>query len=93
MGKFQKKYYDILKSIYPDFEKDFNKEYSKQKMAIVKLRLASGFTQEQFEELTGVAQAHLSRIENTTINPKISTIIQIAAENGYRLEIRFKKDN
>lgn len=94
MGKFQKKYYDILKSIYPDFEKDFNKEYSKQKMAIelIKLRLESGFTQEQFEELTGVAQAHLSRIENTTTNPKLSTIIQIAAENGYRLEIKFKKD-
>lgn len=93
MGKFQKKYYDILKSIYPDFEKDFNKEYSKQILAIelIKLRLESGFTQEKFEELTGVAQAHLSRIENTTANPKISTIIKIAAENGYRMEFKFKK--
>lgn len=94
MGKFQKKYYDILKSIYPDFEKDFNKEYSRQKMAIelIKLRLKNGYTQEQFEELTGFAQAHLSRIENTTANPKISTIIKIAAENGYRVEIKFKKE-
>ena len=59
---------------------------------LIKLRLESGFTQEQFEELTGVAQAHLSRIENTTINPKLSTIIQIAAENGYRVEIKFKRE-
>ena len=59
---------------------------------LIKLRLKSGYTQEQFEELTGVAQAHLSRIENTTANPKISTIIKIAAENGYRVEIKFKKE-
>lgn len=94
MGKFQKKYYDILKSIYPDFENDFNEEYSKQKTAIelIKLRLNSGFTQGEYEAVTGIKQSYLSLLENAATNPQISTIIKIARENGYRLEIKFKRE-
>lgn len=94
MGKFQKKYYDILKSIYPNFEKDFNVEYSKQRTAIelIKLRLNSGFTQGEYEAVTGIKQSYLSLLENATTNPQISTIIKIAGENGYRLELKFKRE-
>lgn len=94
MGKFQKKYYDILKSIYPNFENDFNEEYSKQRMAIelTKLRLDSGFTQGEYESLTGIKQSYLSLLENATTNPQLSTIIKIASKNGYRLEVKFKKE-
>ncbi len=93
MGKFQKKYYDILKSIYPDFEKDFNEEYSKQRMAIelIKLRLDSGFTQDEYEVLTGIKQSYLSLLENASTNPQFSTLVKIAQKNGYRLEMKFKK--
>ena len=93
MGKFQKKYYDILKSIYPDFEKDFNEEYSKQRMAIelIKLRLDSGFTQDEYEALTGIKQSYLSLLENAATNPQLSTVIKIAEKNGYRCLITFKK--
>lgn len=94
MGKFQKKYYDILKSIYPNFERDFNEEYSKQRMAIelTKLRLNSGFTQGEYEALTGIKQSYLSLLENASTNPQFSTIIKIAQNNGYRVVMNFKKE-
>lgn len=94
MGKFQKKYYDKLKSIYPEFEKDFNEEYSKQRMAIelIKLRLNSGFTQDEFGTLTGIKQSYLSFLENASNNPQLSTLIKIAQKNGYRMEVKFKKN-
>ncbi len=93
MGKFQKKYYDTLKSIYPDFENDFNEEYSKQRLAIelIKLRLNSGFTQDEYEALTGIKQSYLSLLENAATNPQLSTVIKIAEKNGYRCLITFKK--
>ena len=80
MGKFQKKYYDILKSIYPNFERDFNEEYSKQRLAmeLIKLRLESNSTQEEYEMKTGIKQSYLSLLENASTNPQFSTIIKIA---------------
>lgn len=84
MGKSYKKYYEILKSIYPEFEKDFNEEYSKQRMAIelIKLRLNSGFTLDEFGTLTGIKQSYLSLLENASTNPQLSTLIKIAQKNG-----------
>lgn len=94
MGKFQKKYYDILKSIYPNFERDFNEEYSKQRLAmeLIKLRLESNFTQEEYEMKTGLKQSYLSLLENASTNPQFSTIIKIAQNNGYRVVMNFKKE-
>lgn len=84
MGKFHKKYYEILKSIYPEFDNDFNEEYSKQRMAIelIKLRLNSDFTQDEFGTLTGIKQSYLSLLENASTNPQLSTLIKIAQKNG-----------
>ncbi len=94
MGKFQKKYYDILKSIYPNFERDFNEEYSKQRLAmeLIKLRLESNSTQEEYEMKTGIKQSYLSLLENASTNPQFSTIIKIAQNNGYRVVMNFKKE-
>lgn len=94
MGKFQKKYYDILKSIYPNFERDFNEEYSKQRLAmeLIKLRLESNYTQEEYETKTGLKQSYLSLLENASTNPQFSTIIKIAQNNGYRVVMKFKKE-
>lgn len=80
--------------MYPDFEKDFSVEYSKQKMAIelIKLRLNSGFTQDEYEAVTGIKQSYLSLLENASTNPQFSTLINIAQKNGYRCLITFKKN-
>ena len=47
MGQYQKKLYTELESTYPEFVADFNKEYSKQKIALqlVELRLETGLSQ------------------------------------------------
>lgn len=93
MGKFQKKYFNQLKSKYPTFENDFNVEYSKQRLAIelIKFRKKLGLTQEEYEEITGVPQAKISIFESGNANPRLSTLIKFATRNGYRLQITFKK--
>jgi DNA-binding helix-turn-helix protein len=58
---------------------------------LTKLRLDSGFTQSEYESLTGIKQSYLSLLENASTNPQLSTLIKIAQKNGYRLEIKFKK--
>lgn len=93
MGKFQKKYFNQLKSRYPTFENDFNVEYSRQRVAIelIKFRKKLGLTQEEYEEITGVPQAKISIFESGNANPRLSTLIKFATRNGYRLQITFKK--
>lgn len=93
MGKFQKKYFNQLKSKYPTFEIDFNAEYSRQRMAIelIKFRKKLGLTQEEYEEITGIPQAKISIFESGNSNPRLSTLIKFATRNGYRLQITFKK--
>ena len=93
MGKFQKKYFNQLKSKYPTFENDFNLEYSRQRMAIelIKFRKKLGLTQEEYEEITGIPQAKISIFESGNANPRLSTLIKIATKNGYRLQINFKR--
>ena len=43
MGQYQKRIYTELESTYPNFVSDFNKEYSKEKIALqlVELRLGT----------------------------------------------------
>lgn len=50
MGQYQKKLYTELESTYPNFVSDFNKEYSKQKIALqlVELRLETGLSQRKY---------------------------------------------
>lgn len=45
---------------------------------IKELRRKSGFTQEHFAELIGVAPRHVSRIENGVNSPSIETLGRIA---------------
>ena len=50
MGRYQKKLYTMLNTTYPNFVSDFNKEYSKQKIALqlVELRLETGLSQSRY---------------------------------------------
>ena len=46
-------------------------------------RRAQGLSQRELEERTGVRQAHLSRIENGALDPRLSCIEQVARGLGY----------
>lgn len=54
---------------------------------LVKARQEKGITQKQLEELSGVKQPVIARIENGTSVPKISTILRVLAPLGKTLAV------
>ena len=93
MGRYQKKLYTMLNTTYPNFVSDFNKEYSKQKIALqlVELRLETGLSQSRYAEENQLLQNKVSILENGKSNSRLSTIIDLAAKNGYKVELKFTK--
>ena len=65
MGQYQKKLYTMLNTTYPNFVSDFNKEYSKQKIALqlVELRLETGLSQSRYAEENQLLQNKISALE------------------------------
>ena len=65
MGQYQKKLYTELESTYPEFVEDFNKEYSKQKIALqlVELRLETGLSQRKYAKANELMQNKVSILE------------------------------
>lgn len=93
MGQYQKKLYTQLNTTYPNFVSDFNKEYSKQKIALqlIELRLETGLSQSRYAEENQLLQNKVSILENGKSNSRLSTIIDLAAKNGYKVELKFTK--
>ena len=91
MGQDQKKLYTELESTYPNFVSDFNKEYSKQKIALqlVELRFETGLSQRKYAKANDLMQNKVSNLEKGRSNPRLSTIIEMAAKNGYKVELKF----
>lgn len=57
--------------------------------AIIEGREERDLTQQQLAEVTGIAQADISRLENGTANPSLRTLKRLAAGMGKHLELRF----
>ena len=93
MGRYQKKLYTQLNTTYPNFVSDFNKEYSKQKIALqlVELRLETGLSQRKYAKANELMQNKVSNLEKGRSNPRLSTIIEMAAKNGYKVELKYTK--
>ena len=93
MGQYQKKLYTQLNTTYPNFVSDFNKEYSKQKIALqlVELRLETGLSQRKYAKANELMQNKVSNLEKGRSNPRLSTIIEMAAKNGYNVELKYTK--
>ncbi len=52
-----------------------------------KLRTEAGFTQQQLAQLVGVSQAHIAKIENGKVDPRLSTVnktLQVLTEGAGR---------
>lgn len=87
------KIFTTLSSKYPDFKKDLLNEVTLQKVAlsIIKMRLEQGLNQEQCAEKNGIVRTVLNRSESGHHNPTVLSLVDIARQNGYEVEIKMKK--
>lgn len=58
--------------------------------AIIDGREKQHLTQKELAEITGIAQADISRLENGTANPSLKTLKRLAAGIGATLKIEFE---
>jgi len=71
-----------VRYIFYDIEVDYKITRGYQRMVITgamlkKLRLEAGLTQRQLAKLVGVSQAHIAKIENEKVDPRLSTVNKI----------------
>ena len=87
------KIFTMLSSKYPDFEKDLLNEVTLQKVAlsVIKMRLEQGLNQEQSAEKNGIIRTLLNRIESGHHNPTILSLVDVARQNWYEVEVKMKK--
>lgn len=57
--------------------------------AMIDARQASGLTQKQLADKTGIAQADISKLENGNANPSLKTLQRLAAGMGMQVKIEF----
>lgn len=57
--------------------------------ALIEARRASGMTQKELSELTGIAQGDISKLEKGNANPSLRTLIRLAEGMGMQLKIEF----
>lgn len=75
----------------PEVKAEYNAlepQYEIQK-AMIAARIHSGMTQKQLSEVTGIAQADISKLENGNANPSIKTLQRIAEGLGMSMKIEF----
>ena len=57
--------------------------------ALIEARRASGMTQKELSELTGIAQGDISKLEKGNANPSLRTLIRLAEGMGMKLKLEF----
>jgi transcriptional regulator with XRE-family HTH domain len=60
--------------------------------AMIEARKAKNITQKQLSEITGIAQADISKLENGNANPSLRTIQRLAAGMGMTIKLEFVPD-
>lgn len=90
---------------YKDFlneqlqHEEFKKEYDALEaefsiiQAMLDARKASGMTQKELADRTGIAQADISKLENGNANPSLRTLQRLADGMGMRLKLEFVPTN
>ena len=61
--------------------------------ALIEARRASGMTQKELSELTGIAQGDISKLEKGNANPSLRTLIRLAEGMGMQLKVEFCPSN
>lgn len=75
----------------PEFRREYESlelEYA-IKQAIIDARKASGMTQKQLAERTGISQGDISKLENGSANPSVKMLQRLAAGMGMQVRIEF----
>ena len=57
--------------------------------AMIDARKASGLTQKQLSERTGIAQADISKLESGNANHSLKTLQRLAAGMGMKVKVEF----
>lgn len=90
MGKNFRETFDVLMK-----DPEFKAEYDALEpefaiiQAMIDARKASGLTQKQLAERTGINQADISKMENGNGNPSIHTLQRLAKGMGMKLQLAF----
>ena len=92
MSSLREETFSIIASRYPNFKEDLARELALYRAAlrIIKLRMESGLSKAEYAKKMGIERTNLSRLEKGKINPKLSTLIELAHQNGYEVDIQLK---
>ena len=92
MSSLREQTFSIIASRYPNFKEDLARELALYRAAlrIIKLRMESGLSKAEYAKRVGIERTNLSRLEKGKINPKLSTLIELAHQNGYEVDIQLK---
>ncbi len=76
----------------PEFEAEYDAlepEFTLMQ-AMIDARKATGLTQKQLSEKTGIAQSDISKLESGNANPSLKTLQRLANGLGMRVKIEFQ---
>lgn len=90
MSSIREETFTTLASRYPKFKEDLARELAMHRAAlrIIKLRMESNLSKAEYAKKMGIERTNLSRLEKGKINPKLSTLIELAHQNGYEVDIQ-----
>lgn len=90
MDDFRKHLEEQLKD--PEFAAEWERMQPEMeiKRALIQARSEQHLTQKELAKKTGIRQSNISRIENGTSSPTISTLQTLAAGMGKKLHIEFR---
>lgn len=79
----------------PEFKKEYDALEPKFTIikALLNAREASGLTQKDLAERTGIAQGDISKLETGNANPSLRTLQRLAAGMGMKLKLEFVPKN
>lgn len=90
MSSLRAEKFAIIASRYPNFKEDLAKELTRHRAAlrIIRLRMESNLSREEYAKKVGFERTNLSRLESGKKNPSLSTLIELAHQNGYEVDIQ-----
>ena len=92
MSSIREETFTTLASRYPKCKEDLARELAMHRasLRIIKLRIESNLSKAEYAKKVGIERTNLSRLEKGKINPKLSTLIELAHQNGYEVDIQLK---